>query len=183
MALKNHHDLKATRTIPRRYKPPKILTSVRHNSTLSTDFEQNYEALFFQHLDKVITNDNVTLELTNAATSNILAQTETYLASLHLTPQSLTELYKSFLHSCQLTDRQPLPVLLAKLTTNEITRDIPKPSTESDQQLTPQPKPNTGKGNRKRKRKGTEQHPTGKKHSKQQIHFLSQGQLHPLMPP
>lgn len=172
-----------SKTIPRRYKPPKTLTTVQHNSTLATDFEQKYETLFFQHLDKVITNDNITLELTNAATLNILAQTETYLASLPITPQPLTELYKTFLHNCHMTDRQPLPVLQRKLTTNKFTTDIPKPS---DQRPLPtQATPSTSTNNKNRKRKRTDQHPAGKKQNKQQSnhHFLYQGPLQPPKPP
>ena len=73
------------------------MTMVQSNSMLMADFEQKYERLFFEHLDKVITRDNITLELTNAAIQNILAQTETYLASLQAAPQTVTQLYQTFL--------------------------------------------------------------------------------------
>ena len=69
-------------TIPRKYKPQVVMTTALSNSTLTTDFEQKYEQLFFEHLDKIITSDNITLELTNATIQSILAQTETYLPGI-----------------------------------------------------------------------------------------------------
>ena len=103
--------------IPRVYRP-KMMTTTQPNSTLTDEFKRKYERLFFDHLDKVITSDNITLELTNAAIQNILEQTETYLASLEASPQATTDLYDTFLTNNHITDRQPLPILQRKLTTN-----------------------------------------------------------------
>ena len=79
------------------------MTAIQLNSMLTADFEQKYEQLFFKHLDKIITSDNITLELTNAAIQSILAQTETYLASLQAPSQEVTQLYQTFLTSNHMT--------------------------------------------------------------------------------
>ena len=170
-------------TIPRKFKPQTVMTTVQPNSTLTIDFEQKYERLFFEHLDKIITSDNITLELTNAAIQNIMAQTETYLASLQAPPQTVTQLYQTFLANNHITDREPLPILQRKLTTNSPTA-APNPPTQPVSLQSPasssdsQPVHN----NRKRKRKlKHQQHPSKKQ--KKQEHFLSQSPTPPPAPP
>lgn len=168
-------------TIPRKYKPQVVMTTVRSNSTLTTDFEQKYERLFFEHLDKIITSDNITLELTNATIQSILAQTETYLASLQAPPQEVTQLYQTFLASNHITDREPLPILQRKLTTNSTT-PMPNPPTKPTLSQPPASSADTLPGHNKRKRKWKHQQPPSKK-QKKQAHFLSQSPTPPPAPP
>ena len=151
---------------------------------LMTDFEQKYERLFFEHLDKVITSDNITLELTNAAIQNILAQTETYLASLQAAPQTVTQLYQTFLTNNHITDREPLPMLQRKLTTNLPTAST-IPPTQPTLSVFPQPPASSSDSqpiHYKRKRKLYQPQPPGKKQKKQD-HFLSQSPTPPPAPP
>ena len=157
MVLRKYHDMKMFHTIPRKFKPQKVMTTIQPNSTLTTDFEQKYERLFFEHLDKIITSDNITLELTNAAIQNIMAQTETYLASLQAPPQTVTQLYQTFLANNHITDREPLPILQKKLTTNSPTAAT-NPPTQPTLSVSLQPPASSSDSqpvhNRKRKRKG-----------------------------
>ena len=107
--LQYHRNIKTHRTIPRKFRPSDTPKTVRHSITLTDDFTQKYENLFFEHLDKVITNNQITLELTKAAMESILTQTETYLSSIEASPLTVTDLYHQFLYSFQSRDRQPLP--------------------------------------------------------------------------
>lgn len=129
---------------------------------LTDDFNRKYERLFFDHLDKVIKADTITLELTKSRKDSILAQTETYLSTLPVSPQTLSDLYQHFLTMNKITDHTPLPVLQAKLpsiTTNPKTQ----PTTTSS---------NTTLGKRQRE----EEHPNSSKY------FLLQGPRPPLQP-
>ena len=176
--------MKMFHTIPRKYKPPTVMTAIQPNSTFTADFEQKYEQLFFDHLDKIITSDSITLELTNAAIQSILAQTETYLASLQAPSQRITQLYQTFLTSNHITDREPLPILQRKLTTN-LPTPTPNPPTLSTLSVSLQPpvsSTNTQPIHKKRKRKFKHQQPPNKK-QKKQTHFLSRRLNPPSAPP
>ena len=115
--------MKTYRTIPRKFKPPSVPTTTNPDTQLMDDFNQKYEELFFNHLDKILTNDNLTLELTKSRIDNILAQTEIYLSSLQVSPQTLSDLYHQFLTTNHITDHTPLPVLQAKLPATTTTTD------------------------------------------------------------
>ena len=173
IALDKNNALQINKSIPKQYRPRRKMTTVQPNTTLATNFDKKYEQLFFEHLDKVITNDSISLELTKATILNILAQTETYLASLHVAPHLISDLYHNFLLRNNITDRQPLPELQKKITSTTHTiptslTDIPKPTLD---------KPNANK------RKRHDQHPPGQKERKVQDHFLSLGPPQPPDPP
>lgn len=144
------------RTIPRKFKPPNIPTTTNPETPLTDDFNRKYEELFFDHIDKILTSDNLTLELTKLRIDNILAQTESYLSSLQASPQTLSDLYHQFLTSSHITDHTPLPVLQAKLLTTATTTD---------------------KGTTLGKRRRKDDHPSSSKH------FLLQGPYPPPQPP
>ena len=148
--------MKTYRTIPRKFKPPSVPTTTNPDTQLTDDFNQKYEELFFNHLDKILMNDSLTLELTKSRIDNILAQTETYLSSLQASPQTLSDLYHQFLSTNHITDHTPLPVLQTKL---------PTTITTTDQKIT--------LGKREREDK----HPSCSKH------FLLQGPHPPPQPP
>ena len=42
------------------------------------EFTKKYEQMFFEHVEKVVTSDNISLELTKTAVNNVLSQTEVY---------------------------------------------------------------------------------------------------------
>lgn len=135
----------------------------------------------------MITNDNITLELTNATIQSIFIQTETYLASLQAPPETITELYQTFLAQNHITDREPLPILQRVLTTNSpttptnpLTSNSPTKSTsDTPPELPTSSYDSQPKCIQKRKRKPKQQHLAGRKQKKQE-HFLS---LSPSTPP
>ena len=92
--IQYHHNIKTYRTIPRRFKPSNIPTTAKPNSMLTDDFNGKFERLFFDHLDRVIEADTITLELTKSRKDNIMAQTETYMNTLPMTPQALYDVYQ-----------------------------------------------------------------------------------------
>jgi signal recognition particle GTPase len=143
-----HQNMKTYRTIPRKFKPSNVPTTTNPSTQLTDDFNKKYEELFFNHLDKILMNDSLALEITKTRIDNILKQTETYLSSLQVPPQTLSTLYHQFLTANHIIDHTPLPILQAKL---------PTIVTITDQKTT--------LGKRQRKT----EHPSSSKH------FLSQG--------
>ena len=51
--------MKIYRTIPRTFKLPVVPKTVKPNDTLDNEFRQWYETLFFEHLDRIMTKDNI----------------------------------------------------------------------------------------------------------------------------
>lgn len=92
-AIQYHRNILRHRTIPRKFRPPTTAATILPNPTLTNEFTKNYERIFFEHIERVIASDNISLELTKAAISNVLSQTEVYLSSLSMSPQTLTETY------------------------------------------------------------------------------------------
>ena len=103
------------KTIPRRFKPPNVLTTAKPNTALTDDFNRKYKQLFIDHLDEVVKADTITLELTKTKKDSILAQTETYLSTLPVSQQTLSDPYQQFLATNKITDHTPLPALQSKL--------------------------------------------------------------------
>ena len=57
-------DIQVFRQIPKRYRPSATLeTPFESQSPLTTDFQHEFEKLFFDHLSKVITFNTISLEL------------------------------------------------------------------------------------------------------------------------
>ena len=156
-------------TIPKKFKPPSIPTTVKSNSTLSDDFSRQYESIFFSHLNKVLTNDKVDLELTKAAMENIIANTETYLCSLEVPAQVRADLHHQFLTTNQITSHRPLPTLLRKLPQDTTSLNPTQPLSLDTAET-----PLLGK----RKRDDQQQ-----KSTKKCRHFLSLGSQQPPTPP
>ena len=152
--------------------------TVLPNPILTDEFTKKYEQLFFEHVERVITSDNISLELNKAAITSVLSQTETYLSSLSTPPQTLTEIYYNFLSENHVIDHTPLPVLQIKLQTHEVTNTPPHSNLSvptTDMHVSPK---QNKRPNRKRKQK--QSHPRSEKKSK---HFLSQGPHPPFKPP
>ena len=66
--LNYQQQIQAHRTIPVSHQPRKLKTS---DVTITKEFEKDYEYLFFNYLDKAITNNNIQLELRKAALAAI----------------------------------------------------------------------------------------------------------------
>ncbi len=114
-ALRHQNNLKTYRTIPKRYLPASTPQLITESSNLNKEFRQQYENLFFQHLDKVIANTTITLELKKAQLQHIVLQTEQELATLTLPAEDVEQLHQQFLGWNNITDHDPLSELRSKL--------------------------------------------------------------------
>lgn len=113
--IQYHRNIQTYKTIPRKFKPPTVTTTVQPKANLIDDFNKKYDKLFFEYLQKIISHNNITLVLTKAALENIVTQTEIYLCSLQLPKELLTVLYHKFLTDNHITNYYPLPTLQCKL--------------------------------------------------------------------
>ena len=52
-----HQNMISYHAIPKKFKPPETPVTVQSNSKLTDEFSQQYETLFFSHLNKVLAND------------------------------------------------------------------------------------------------------------------------------
>jgi hypothetical protein len=83
------------------------------------EFRQKYNELFFQQLQKVITNNTIELKLLESRLATILTQTECHLSTLPLAPNQIEIMYKEFLLENGIVDHTPLPELQSKLEQTE----------------------------------------------------------------
>ena len=93
--LQHQRNILHFKTIPKRYLPatPEIVTA---NSILSNDFQTEYQELFFQHLNKIISHNTITLELENARLNKLIVRTETHLSSLQASAETTEQLRRHF---------------------------------------------------------------------------------------
>lgn len=177
--LKQQQTMMLHKSIPKMYQP-KVLTSVNPIASLTEDFNKEYRALFFKHLERVMTNNNIALEVKKARLTNIMTQVDHYLSSCGETPNHIAKLYDNFIMENQITREVPeelKKVLPPGYTSPSVTVDeasttnTPTPASVSQQHT---------QCNRKRKSK--KKHPKAVKAPKQD-HFLSLGPLNPPQPP
>lgn len=102
-ALDHQLTIQSFRTIPKQYQPQNHLKT--SNPTLTDEFISEYHQLFFRHLERVITNNQIKLELHKATLSNIIIQTEVHLSKSLLTPEEVTTLYTKFCQDNDITER------------------------------------------------------------------------------
>ena len=179
-AIKQQEDMMRYRTIPKLYRP-QVLTTVNSNEALVADFNKEYKDLFFKHLERVITNNNITLQIHKARVDNVLSQFDQYLCDLKTPPQHKRELYDSFIKDNRITEesetqleiRKMLPRALIGPTTSTTTASTPPCESPAPHHYQPKP----GK-----KRKTSKPHPKAKKVTKQHP-FLSQSLTKPQQPP
>ena len=170
--IQQQEDMLTYNTIPKKYKPQTVLSTIQPNDKLTDDFNRKYETLFFNHLHNVLTNNKIAFETTKSTTDKILAQTETYLSSTQVPSQTITEIYHNFLTTNKITNHKPLPILQNKLSQTS-THSNPTPNHNQDTDIKP-------KKRRTKKRKQPIEQPNSDKKSKS---FLSPGPQCPLKPP
>ena len=162
-ATLNHQlAIQSYKTIPKEYVPLTLKTS---NPSLTEEFNSQYNQLFFQHLDKVITNNQIKVELHKSTLTSIIVQTEAQLSKSPLPQEQVRSLYTQFKQDNNLNDRIAIPELQTKL----------QPTNED----TPAKKVRRKRG---QKRKCKAPHPQATK-STRQDHFLSQRPQQPQAPP
>ena len=105
--------IQSFKTIPKQYQPQNHLKA--SNPSLIEEFISEYNHLFFRHLEKVVTNNQIKVELHKATLTNIIIQIEIHLSRSSLTPEQVTTLYTKFCQENGITDRAPIPELQAKL--------------------------------------------------------------------
>ena len=103
--LKQQQSMMLHKSIPKMYQP-KVLTSVNPTTSLTEDFNKDYRALFFKHLERVMTN-NIALEVRKARLANILIQIDQYLGSCGETPEHIARLYDNFITENQIIREVP----------------------------------------------------------------------------
>ena len=139
--LEHQLTIQSYKTIPKQYQPQNHLKT--SNPVLTEEFMSEYNHLFFRHLEKVITNNQIKVELHKATLTNIIIQTEVQLCKSSLTPEKITTLYTKFCQDNGIKERVPLPELQAKLQPKE--REASKPKRRKRGQkrkcITPSPRP------------------------------------------
>lgn len=187
-AIRYHHQIKTSRIIPRQFKP-KVVNPVSRAISLQEEFEKQYSTLFFNHLDKVITQNQVSKELEEGALQAILTQTIQHISQLDKPVSEIQQLYHTFIQNNNIP-KEKVPIELkskiqisavevCNVTTTTSTCSTPTTSTTQSVAVT-SAVPNTPSSvswNKNRKRKGAPQ-PAAMKKSK---HFLGKG--HPSQQP
>ena len=132
-AIKFHQQIKITREIPRQFKP-KVLNPISRAISLQEEFNKEYNELFFKHLDKVITQNQVSREIEEGALRAIISQTAQELTQLDKPLEEVQHLYYTFTTSQKKQSQQKLKPNFSCSTTRKdaqlhhVTPDTPIPS-------------------------------------------------------
>ena len=153
--LKHIQDLTVTLEHQRNIQISQIIPKKTSKSSLTEEFDQKFQELFFQHLSKVITSNTIKLQILEANAITIITQTEKYLSSLPLSLEQLRSIHSKFVSDNSLEHHTLIPALQSKLHSS-------------------QPRSNTGQNKRRPKRKHPTPAPQPEKRDKQD-HFLSIG--------
>ena len=164
--LQYQHNIQTYRSIPKHYFPLKTPETLTDEPTLTKEFQDEYEQLFFQHLDKTVLHNTITLELETARLEAIVTHVEQHLTTLNVPSHTLSQLYHQFLSSNNITNHNTPPQLQKLLITD--TEPVSKEPTSCSDVTTAKPTSDstthtsTPTHRRKRKR-GFQRHPTTKK--------------------
>ncbi len=134
--LEYHNNIKTYKTIPKQHRPPPTPRLVINDPKLQQEFAQQYEDIFFQHLDKVITHNTITLELENARLQQITTQTEQHLATLTLPDDAIAKLHGDFLTQNKIDNHLTVPQLQKRLSPNSTTTSRIHTTTPTDKTTT-----------------------------------------------
>ena len=162
--IQHQQSLLNQRIVPNVYRPKLLRTT---NSHLTEEFNEKYDRLFTEHLNKVLTSNIINLELQKAAVTSIITQTEHHLCSSSLSQDDIKTIYYKFLSSNNIHNHTAIPELQAKLS------EIPPKYTS----------PTHIRKRRRQKRKNQSQQPEAIKAKKISNSFLSQGPAKPHPPP
>ena len=169
-AIKFHQQIKITREIPRQFKP-KIPNPISRAISLQEEFYKEYNELFFTHLDKVITQNQVSREIEEGALQAIINQTVKELAQLDKPPNEVQHLYYTFIQNNSISEEKiPAEVKAKFQLSNKETECTVTPHSV----LTADTSIPSSSAPQNKKRKNTSQ-PTATK--KRKLHFLEKGQL------
>ena len=93
---------------PRQFKP-KVLNPVSRAISLQEKFEKEYGILFFNHLEKVITQNQVSKELEGSVLQAIITHTIQHLSQLDKPIAEIQQFYYTFIHNNNIPDEN-IPV-------------------------------------------------------------------------
>ena len=161
--LEQQLSMEMYKNIPKDYQPKQLKAS---NTSLTKEFTMEYSKLFFKHLQKVITNNQIELQLRKSTLTCIIAQTEVYLSMLPLPTSDITNHYHKFLLDNQILDRIAIPELQVKL-----------------QEETDTPMTNTQPKKRRRQKRKCPTLPPDPIKQPKQDNFLAQSPQETRMPP
>ena len=173
--LEQQQKMMTYKTIPKMYRP-QVLTTVNPIPSITESFNKEFETIFFKHLERVITNNELALEVEKAHLVSVLSQVDHHLTSHNLSPDQRAYIYSRFIQE------------------NHINREMPKklkealpPEFVNPQKETRDPtsnshihQPSTSQHQIRQNRKRNRKQPKAKKYPK---HFLCQGPRNPPQPP
>lgn len=113
--LQYQRKIKALRTIPKHYKPKLPHVAQPHTSKLKSSFDAKYEKLFFEHLDEVIVNNTISLNIHKARRNNVVDVTEAELAKADKPPETIKHLHAKFVATNKLDGHVINPLLQRKI--------------------------------------------------------------------
>ena len=120
--LEHQRNIQSNQIIPKQYQCKLLKT---FDTSLMERFSEEHNGLFFQQLDSAITSNSINAELLKARLTSIVVQTEQELSTLSLPPGEISTLYNEFLRENKIEDRLPIPVLRAKICSNNTTTSPP----------------------------------------------------------
>ena len=163
MHLSLQQKAKKSHTIPKQHRPHPLYTATPDAFKEKEKFNQQYETLFFEHLDRVILQNTIAIEIKQAKIQNILQTTEQALAESQDDPEIIQRQYKTFLLTNNITNHEMTPELQKKLQliTTETTEHRDKTALKSTNSTS-------------NKRKHSKPHSPAQKQSKTH-HFLTTG--------
>ena len=112
LALEHQQNIDISRIIPKQYQPKQLKS---FDTSLTKDFIQEYETLFFKQLRKVITNNTIKTKLFESRLNSIVAETEQHLSTLELPPKEMYAIHKKFLSDNQIINHTPIPCPQSKI--------------------------------------------------------------------
>ena len=103
-ALHFQRNIQLYKSIPKQYLPPSGLDMpTNDNESLVVEFTRAYEEIFFQHLDKVIIHNTISLELEEAHLRNITSIVRKHLSHAGVPAELTTELLRVLFSKNKLT--------------------------------------------------------------------------------
>lgn len=141
-ALQYQNNIISFKTIPKRFLPstPEIVIP---NTTLTNEFQTEYQQLFFQHLNKVITHNTITIGLENARLQEIITRTENQLSMLDAPTEVIAQLRHQFYTQNNILEALPV----SHQQTNETIP--PTPPSNSEHSSSPKHRNHPPKGSRR----------------------------------
>ena len=173
--LQQQQKMMTHKTIPKAYRP-QVLTTVNHLPSITEQFNKEFETIFFKHLERVITNNNLALEVEKAHLESILSQVDHHLAGHNLSPDQSACLYSRFIQENHI-DRE-IPKKLKEALPPAFVNPLKETKDRTSNNNTPQP--STFQHQTQQNRKRSRKQPKAKKYAK---HFLYPGPRNPLRPP